>query len=247
MIANKLKINDSKTEFLILTSPKARASDMSDLALNVGSSEIKPATSVRNLGVMFDKHLNMEAQVTSICKSANFHLRNIGAIRSHLTENSAQQLVHSFITSRLDYCNSLLIGLPENQIQRIQRIQNNAARIVAKIRKFDHVSPVLARLHWLPVKKRIIFKMMLLTYRCIRGMAPQYLVDLITPYNPPRPLRSSDQSLITVPSSRLKTYGDKCFAVAAPKAWNGLPIKLREATTIDSFKRNLKTHLFSRE
>ena len=193
---------------------------------------------------MFDKNLNMEAQVTNICKSANFHLRNIGAIRSTLTDSSAEQLVHSFITSRLDYCNSLLIGLPDTQIKRLQRIQNNAARIVARIKKFDHVSQILSELHWLPVKKRIQFKMLLLTYRCLHGMAPQYLTELITPYEPSRQLRSSDKSLLTVPTSRLKTYGDKSFSVAAPKAWNKLPFDIRSQTTLEHFKKNLKTHLF---
>jgi hypothetical protein len=130
MIQNKLKINDSKTEFLILASPNAYSKLNSDLELHVGNSHIKPAPSAKNLGVIFDKHLQMEAQVTGICRSANFHLRNIGAIRHLLTDSSSQKLVHSFITSRLDYCNSLLIGLPDSQLNRLQRIQNNAARVV---------------------------------------------------------------------------------------------------------------------
>jgi hypothetical protein len=244
MIQNKLKINDSKTEFLILASPNAYSKLNSDLELHVGNSHIKPAPSAKNLGVIFDKHLKMEAQVTGICRSANFHLRNIGAIRHLLTDSSSQQLVHSFITSRLDYCNSLLIGLPDSQLNRLQRIQNNAARVVSKIKKFDHVSPVLHELHWLPVHKRIVFKTLLLTYRCVNGMAPQYLSDLITPYASSRHLRSSDKQLLHVPTCRLKSYGEKCFSVAAPKAWNNLPLHIRMSSSLNIFKTKLKTYLF---
>jgi hypothetical protein len=244
MIQNKLKINDSKTEFIILASPNALSKLQSNLKLHIGKSCINPASSAKNLGVIFDKHLKMEAQVTNICKSANFHLRNIGAIRHLLTDSSAQQLVHSFITSRLDYCNSLLIGLPDSQLNRLQRIQNNAARVVSKTKKFDHVSPVLKSLHWLPIRKRIEFKTLLLSYRCVNGMAPQYLAELLTPYVPSRKLRSADQNLLHVPACRLKSYGEKCFSVSAPKAWNNLPLDIKMSSSLDMFKKRLKTHLF---
>ena len=244
MIKNKLKINDSKTEFVIFSSPSATSKLPADLELQVGNSNIKPASNAKNLGVMFDQHLKMETQVTSICKSANFHIRNIGKIRHLITDSSAQQLVHAFITSRLDYCNSLLIGLPDTQLNRLQRIQNTAARIVSRTKKFDHVTPVLNRLHWLPIKKRIEFKTLLLTYRCVNGKAPKYLEELLSPYEPSRRLRSSDQHLLNIPTCRLKTYGDKCFSIAAPKAWNSLPMELRMSSSLDVFKKKLKTHLF---
>ena len=139
MITNKLKINDSKTEFLIIASPNAHSKIKSDIELKVGSSVIRPSSIAKNLGVVFDKHLNMETQVTNICCSANFHLRNIGAIWPYLNDSSTKQLVHAFITSWLDYCNSLLIGLPDTQINRLQCIQNNAARVMSKIITF-HLS-----------------------------------------------------------------------------------------------------------
>ena len=246
MITNKLKINDSKTEFLVLASPNTHAKLPSDLNIKVGNCVIRPSESAKNLGVIFDKKINMHSHITAICKAANFHLRNIGAIRPALTDTSTAQLVHAFITARLDYCNSLLIGLDDTHISRLQRIQNNAARVVSKMKKFDHISPVLTQLHWLPIKKRIQFKLLLLTYRCLHGMAPQYLSELLTWYAPTRHLRSSDQCLLAVPKSKLKSYGDKSFQVAAPKAWNDLPFHLRSASSLDMFKRNLKTYLFEK-
>ena len=199
MIKNKLKINDDKTEFLVIASANGHSKISSDNKLKVGNALIPPSSSARNLGVIFDDHMNMEDHVTSVCKSARFHLRNIGAIRNFLTDDAAAQLVHSFITSRIDYCNSLLIGLPDTQIKRLQRIQNNAARIVSKVKKFDHISPVLRQLHWLPVHQRIVFKTLLLTYRIVNGMAPEYLKDLLTFYKPSRSLRSAEQHQLVVP------------------------------------------------
>lgn len=244
MITNKLKINDDKTEFLILGSKNTLQKVGSSLELLVGNSSIKPSTSARNLGATFDKHMSMEAQVTNTCKSVHHHLRNIGSLRSVLTKSSTTQLVHSLISSRLDYCNSLLKGIPDVQIQRLQRLQNHAARIVSRIGKFDHISPVLKSLHWLPVKERIDFKILLLTHKALNGKAPEYLSEKLISYAPSRNLRSKDKQLLVVPRVNLKTFGDRTFYHVAPKLWNTLPLDLRNVTSTDSFKRQLKTILF---
>ena len=244
MLHNKLKINDDKTEFLLLSSANLRSKMNSNHELNVGNASIPTSSTARNLGVIFDSHMTMDKHITSVCKSANFHLRNISSIRNVLTDSSASQLVHSMITSRLDYCNSLLIGIPDCQINRLQRIQNNAARVVSRVKKFDHISPILHSLHWLPVKERIHFKTMLLTYKALHGKAPVYLSELLTPYTPARQLRSGDKHLLTVPKSNTKTYGDRTFSIKAPRLWNDLPLEIRLSDSVDSFKRRLKTYLF---
>ena len=112
MIKNKLKINDSKTEFLVLSSSFFKQ-QFNDLQINVGNTEINPSLSARNLGVIFDSHLNLESHINSICRSAYFHLRNIRSIRNMLTDNACSQLIHALVTVRIDYCNSLLYGLPD--------------------------------------------------------------------------------------------------------------------------------------
>ena len=155
MIENKLKINDDKTEFLIIASPHSHKKITTNHQLTVGNASINPSASAKNLGVYFDNEMNMDKQVSSMCKSANFQLRNIGSIRKCLNDTAATQLVHALITSRLDYCNSLLGGIHDKQIDRLQRVQNNAARIVSRIQKYDHITPTLKSLHWLPVRHRI--------------------------------------------------------------------------------------------
>ena len=131
--------------------------------------------------VMLDKNLDMDAQIKSVCRSALYHIRNIGAIRKLLPQSAAAQLIHSLVTSRIDYCNSLLYGLPNCRIKQLQRIQNIAARAVTLTRcsPGEHITPVLKSLHWLPIKFRIVFKILLLTYKCVNGIAPEYLCNLV--------------------------------------------------------------------
>ena len=154
--------------------------------------------------------------------------------------------MHAFVFSKIDYCNSLLHGLPTTSVKHLQRIQNIAARILSRTKKFDHITPVLMRLHWLPVEERIIFKVLLLTFQALNGLAPQYLEELLTPYMPSKTLRSSEQKQLSVPPSRLKSYGDRSFCVAAPRLWNSLPADIRDQEKIGSFKSKLKTYLFTK-
>ena len=141
MIKNKLKVNDSKTEFIILRSPLLKT-DLSGVSISVGDSQISSSPKVRDLGVIFDNCCN-------ICRSTHFHLRNIGRIKTLLTFHATAQLIHALITTRLDFCNSILYNLPNNKIEKLQRIQNQAARMLTRSPRRNHITPVLRELHWL--------------------------------------------------------------------------------------------------
>ena len=151
--------------------------------------------------------------------------------------------MHAYVTSRVDYCNSLLFGLPNNMIRKLQSVINTAARVVTKTRKYDSISPVLYELHWLPVKFRVQFKLLLLVFKALNGMAPVYLTQKLS-YIPISKLRSSNQNLLAIPRSNLRAYGDRCFSVAGPKLWNSLPKNIRMCDSLELFKKRLKTHLF---
>ena len=185
----------------------------------------------------------MEQHINNICKTAYFHIFNIGKIRRYLTQEAAEQIVHAFITSKLDYCNSLLCGLPAASTKKLQRLQNIAARIVTQSRA-EHITPVLHSLHWLPVCQRIQYKVLLLVFKAKNNMAPDYLAELIHPYQPERGLRSAEQHLLVVPFTRSATVTNRAFGVAGPRLWNELPLQLRSQTCLTGFKSKLKTYLF---
>ncbi len=154
-------------------------------------------------------------------------------------------MIHAFISSKLDNMNSLLVGIPDYVVKKLQLIQNNAARLVLRKKKRDHVTPLLRQLHWLPVKSRIRFKICLLTFKALYGLAPPYVTALLTRYEPGRVgLRSGNRCLLQEQVPRLETVGGRSFAVSAPRMWNSLPIGLRRCQNLESFKKGLKTYLF---
>ena len=153
-------------------------------------------------------------------------------------------LVHAFITFRVDYCNSLLYGLPSYQFHKLQRVLNASARLVCNVPRFCHISPLLRGLHWLPVKARIQFKILLITFKAIHGLAPKYLCELLTFKSSLYNLRSSGTILLSMPAGCSITLGDRAFMVTTPTLWNSLPIELRAITNVNSFKAPIKTYLF---
>ena len=243
MTKNKLKLNNDKTELLVIASKHMRKHILTD-EMQIGEANIQSKAVARNLGVMLDQSMNMEKQVTSICQSAYGHLRNIRSIRPMLTHQASEKLVHAFVTSRLDNANSLLYGVPNRMLVKLQKVQNAAARVITKTPFRDHITPVRKKLHWLPIYQRIQYKILYLTWRCLHGLAPIYLKGLLEPYNPVRHLRSETQHLLTVPRTNLRTYGDRSFSYAAPILWNSLPLNLRQCDNLDSYKKMLKSHLF---
>ena len=243
MANNFLKLNEDKTELLIITSKR---SVVPDISITIGGDVIGISQDPpKNLGVTLDDSLCMDKHLSKLAKSLNGGLFKIGKIRKFLDRKSCSSLINGLFTSRLDYCNSLLYGLPKSAIDKLQKLQNRAARTLTFTRKRDHISPVLKQLHWLPVEKRIMYKVLLMTFKSLHGLAPSYLSDLIKWYEPSAyNLRSSTQRLLSVPSYRLKTVGFRRFAHAAPFLWNKMPSALRDTTDIEKFTRDLKTHIF---
>ncbi len=183
----------------------------------------------KNLG--FDVNLTFDPHVRNTVKASLFNLRNIAKIRLMLTFSVVEKLINTFVFSRIDYCNALLAGVSKATLSKLQLVQNSAARILTRTSAREHITPVLEKLHWLPVSFRIDFKILMLTYKALNNLA-QCLSELLTPYTPTRVLRSSEAGLLTVQTTWLKTMGDRAFSSLAPKLWNSLPSKIRNAESI---------------
>ncbi len=231
MSDNFLKLNADKTELLLIGNPK-RVSKVQSFQLAVGDAVVRPSASARNLGVIFDDTLSFKQFCLKSASAATFHIRSLSRIRSHLSHDLTRRLCTSFVLSRLDYCNSLLAGLPKCSLRPLQLAQNMAARLVFKARKSCHITPLLKQLEWLPVDKRIEEKVLKIVYKSQNGLCPSYFSDLLNRKVHSRSLRSTDGHSLVVPFFKLRTVGDRSFGSVGPRLWNDLPLCYRDGSLI---------------
>ena len=248
---NYLKLNAGKTEVIILQNSNDDTPGPRDVQLQpdkealvpVSKAAVTPATSARNLGIWFDPLLSMGDNISNIVKACNIQMVDLWRIGNKLAKPLKIQLVHSLIHSRLDYGNALLYGAVGKDLDRLQKIQNSATRFIYGTKKWRGVTQMRKELHFLPVRSRINFRICLLTYKALHGLAPPYLMDLIsTRPQDHHPLR--DSTKLHLPKHTY-TSTEKAFSICAPIVWNELPRKLRESESLPVFKTLLKTYLFN--
>ena len=244
MAENKLLLNPTKTEFLLLGMPSQLKKIDSSICLSFGDSLIQTSQSARNLGIIFDSNLSFTKHIDTVCRSAHYHIRDIRRIRHLIPSTALIPLANALVSSRLDYCNSLYTGISKSNLNRLQRIQNSLARAVTGTAKYEHITPVLKTLHWLPIKQRIEFKTGLLVHKALHSNQPSYLRSLLTIHDRHHSTRSSDALTLYIPYSRT-TLGKRAFSVAGPRLWNSLPAAIRTAECLLTFRSRLKTYLFS--
>ena len=215
----------------------------------LGATTVRFQSSVVDLGVVLDSNLSMRDHVSRLCRTSYYQLRQLRVIRRSLTTRACTQLVHALVNSRLNYCNSLLSGITDQLLSQLQSVLRASARLVLQRRKFDPISNnIREKLHWLPIQQRIIYKLCLFVFRCLRGEAPAYLCEMLTPLSGVhllRLLRSAAHGNLHIPRTRTRTFGPRSFSVSGPSSWNKLPDNLKNIElTLQVFKSQLKTHLF---
>ena len=244
---NMLKLNDNKTELMLVTSKRTKHLHSLPTSITIGNAQIPFKKSVKNLGFTLDCHLTMNAHVSNIARTCYFELRRLASIRRFLTSTATATLVSAFVLSKIDYCNSLLLGSTHDMTNHLQRIQNYAVRVILRLPKSSSITIHLKSLHWLPVKVRSTYKIACLCYHCHSSTAPSYVTDM--QHKKPlhtRNTRSSSDTLplLNRPARSKATLGDRSFSFASSSVWNSIPNDVRCAPSLSSFKSRLKTYLF---
>ena len=231
MTDSKLKLNAGKTEFRIIGTPKQRGKLDGFFPTRILSQKITLAASARNLGVTFDSNLNCRQHISQTCRCCFYHIRDLRRIRRYMSLSVAKTIVTALVSSRFDYCNSLIHNIAIKDNTKLQHVQNCLARVVTRSPRFSRSVPLQKPLLWLPLRYRIIFEICTVTYQALSSKQPAYLNSMFTPARQPRQLRSSGSNLLSVP--RVKTNsGTRAFSVAAPTLWNSLPVSVKSAGNI---------------
>ena len=251
MTSNRLRLNPSKTELIWLGSSRRLHHCPAD-KVRISDADIQPVESVRDLGVLIDGAMTLTAHVNHLVSTCFFQLRQIRIIRRSLTTDAAHSLVRALIHARIDYCNGLLASCPKYLTNKLQSVLRAAARLVLQLPYRSSVTDLMhQQLHWLDIQSRVRYKIGLLVYKCLHGLAPRYLSDFCVPVQVSSTrsfLRSArfQERLLIVPRTKTKTIGPRGFFHASPAVWNSLPDDLRDPElSIGCFRNKLKTFLFS--
>ena len=241
--ANMLKLNENKTELMLVTSKRTKHLHSLPTSITIGNAQITFKKSVNKL----DCHLTMNAHVSNIARTCYFELHHLASIRRFLTSTATATLVSAFVLSRIDYCNSLQFGSTHDVTSHSQRIQNYAARVIFCLPMSSSITIHLKSLHWLPVKVRSTYKIACLCYHCHSSTAPSYVTGML--HRKPLHTRNTHQSsyimpLLNRPAHSKATLGDRSFSFASSSVWNSIPNDVRCAPSLSSFKSCLKTYLF---
>ena len=208
----------------------------------ISNDDVVSQEYVNNLGIIIDKDLKFVQQVNSVCKISYYHLKLIARKRKFLSCEALRTSVSSFVLSRLNYCSSLYCGLPEYLLDKLQKVQNCAARLISLTPQHSHMAPILKSLGWLNIRNFIIFRLLTMVYKCINEYMPNYLTELLSFHTSTHSLRSYNEFVLTVPFFKTK-FGERAFSVTGPRYWNKLPLQIKLLPNLNTFKYRLKLHL----
>ena len=237
MRTNLLKLNDEKMELIVLGT-RQQLSKVDDVTIMIGNDTILAVPSVQNLGIHFDKELKWVVHINHLTSNLYHLLRKVAHVWHFLNEEGTETIIQAHVLSKIDYCSSIYQGAPTYAINKLQRLQNMGSRISKRLRKYDHITPHLMDLHWLKINECIIYKVCVLMYKCTKGMAPQYLSELVIKDHG-HTLRST--TLNSLPTIRCNTTitHNSTFSSTGPRLKNMLPYDIKCSNDLGAFKTRL--------
>ena len=245
MKSKQLKLNQDKTECLIVGKNRdIRRFNVP--TLRIGDNSLETREAVKDLGIILDCKLSMKDQIQRVVRTSSYHLRNIGFVRKYLDETTIKMLVHNYVISKLDYCNSLYYGLPNYLLKELQLIMNRAARLIKGISPRERITPVLIDLHWLPIKARIEYKIAVMSHQALHSGKPEHINNMLKKFHQDTAMElrhDADPHRLLEPRSN-SNMGFRAFERCAPRIYNKLPSDVKNCAKLDTFKKKLKTFLF---
>ena len=229
MQTNFLKLNKNKTEFIILGLSQ-QLKKVGNITIKIGEDIIPNVPAVRNLGMFLDAELKHTTHINKLTSSSFNTLHNISRVQCNFNQDTTKILVQAIILSKLDYCNSLLLGIPKYNIANLQRIQDMSCRMIYILPKHSSINTYLAQLHWLKIQEHITYKVATIMYKCIHNTAPAYLTEMVISELPhTKNIRSTQRGLLYTTKSRTEFVHSRSFKSMGPYIWNTLPANVKDS------------------
>lgn len=243
---NQLLINPGKTQFILFGTRQLLQQKPADLQLSFLGKVLRPSKCVKDLGIKLDEHLSFDDHTSKVVSSCNLALKQISRVKHLFDQKTLVFIIQSLVFSKLFYCSTVWSNTSNKNITRLQRVQNYAARIVTKTRKFDHITPVLKQLKWIPVSDVLYLREAVMTYKCINNIGPNYLCSKVMSCQlKKRPYSLRNEGYLRPPKFRTTT-GQRAFIYRACKIWNSIEESLKQCPNVSLFKYKLKNMLVNR-
>ena len=241
---NELLINPEKTKFLLIGTPQLLKKLPSSMTLSFLGKDINPVFSAKDLGVILDWHLTYNEHIKRLVSSCTAKLCQINRVKDSFDKETLKFIISSLVISKLFYCSSTWSNTSSTNISKLQEVQNFACRIITNTRKFDHITPALRQISWLPVKEQLLLRDSIMTYKCLNSLVPQYLSEKFSKRSSIHSRLTRNQDTLQIPLYRTAT-GQRSFHYRAVNLWNGLDENIKEARSLRHFKKLLKNNLLN--
>ena len=240
---NSLLINPDKTKVLAVGLPQL-LKKLSSFSITLFDKEITPVPVVKDLGVLLDTRLSYNQHITEIASKCLFKLYQINRIKHLLDRKTLLLVINSFVFSKLQYCSTVWSNTSSSNIDKLQKVQNFAGRIILGLRKYDHISDGLRSLKWLPIREKLILNDATMMHKCINKLVPDYLADMFKSRSQVHNRQTRSSGALDIPLCRLST-GQRSFAFRGAKLWNSLNDNIKSLKCPRNFRRHLANVLLS--